>query len=84
MVQTVRRTVSYIIAHLMCRCKEIESEVEELKQQFCAEKLSKEGAPEDDHGTEDEKQQVKDEISDLQNRLDQEKRRSANLEVRCY
>ncbi|XP_027133786.1 centrosomal protein of 55 kDa isoform X2 [Larimichthys crocea] len=63
-------------------CKEIESEVEELKQQFCAEKLSKEGAPEDDHGTEDEEQQVKDEISDLQNRLDQEKRRSANLEIK--
>ncbi|TKS85667.1 Centrosomal protein of 55 kDa [Collichthys lucidus] len=61
-------------------CKEIESEVEELKQQFCAEKLSKECAPEDDHGTEDEEQQLKDEINDVQNRLDQVKRRSANLE----
>ncbi|XP_078129882.1 cone cGMP-specific 3',5'-cyclic phosphodiesterase subunit alpha'-like [Sander vitreus] len=60
-------------------CKERESKVEELKQQLQTENMSIKSAPEDHHRSEDEEQWLTAETEDLQCRLDEEKRRSANL-----
>ncbi|XP_028460155.1 uncharacterized protein LOC114572643 isoform X2 [Perca flavescens] len=60
-------------------CKERESEVEELKQQLQTENMSVKSAPEDHHRSEDEEQWLTAETEDLQCRLDEEKRRSANF-----
>ncbi|KAF1375700.1 hypothetical protein PFLUV_G00222920 [Perca fluviatilis] len=60
-------------------CKERESEVEELKQQLQTENMSGKSAPEDHHRSEDEEQWLTAETEDLQCRLDEEKRRSANF-----
>ncbi|XP_045926883.1 centrosomal protein of 55 kDa-like isoform X2 [Micropterus dolomieu] len=62
-------------------CDERESEVEELKQQLQTEKMSRKSAPEDHRCSEDEEQWLRDETKDLQCRLDEEKRRSANFEL---
>ncbi|XP_076599259.1 centrosomal protein of 55 kDa-like [Chaetodon auriga] len=61
--------------------KESQNEVEELKQQLQTEKLSRKSAAEDHHCSEDEKQRLGDETENLKRRLDEEKRRSANIEL---
>ncbi|XP_034754840.1 centrosomal protein of 55 kDa isoform X5 [Etheostoma cragini] len=62
-------------------CKEKECEVEELKQQLQTENISIKSAPEDPNRSEDEEQWLTAETEDLQCRLDEEKRRSANFEM---
>ncbi|XP_039994734.1 centrosomal protein of 55 kDa-like isoform X4 [Xiphias gladius] len=60
-----------------------EMEVEELKQQLQTEQISRKSATEDHHCSEDEEQQLRDEIKELQCRLDEEKRRSASFELQA-
>uniref|UniRef100_A0A8D0DG09 TSG101 and ALIX binding domain-containing protein n=1 Tax=Sander lucioperca TaxID=283035 RepID=A0A8D0DG09_SANLU len=60
-------------------CKERESKVKELKQQLQTENVNIKSAPEDHHRSEDEEQWLTAETEDLQCRLDEEKRRSANF-----
>ncbi|XP_008284659.1 centrosomal protein of 55 kDa-like [Stegastes partitus] len=64
-------------------CEEREKEVEDLKQQLQIERMSRESPQEDDHYSEDEEQQLKDETKDLQGRLDEERRRSASFELQA-
>ncbi|XP_070771995.1 centrosomal protein of 55 kDa-like [Enoplosus armatus] len=68
---------------MMFRCRERESEVEDLKQQLQTEKNIRKSAPEDSHCSEDEEQGLRDEPKDLQRRLGEEKRRSANFELQA-
>ncbi|XP_069548676.1 centrosomal protein of 55 kDa-like isoform X2 [Brachyistius frenatus] len=60
-------------------CKEREKEVEELKQQLQTERL--ESSQEDHYYTVVEEQHLRDETNDLQERLKEERRRSANSEL---
>lgn len=64
---------------LICRCKKKEMELEELKQQLKTEKIRKKRATESSshHHCENEDPWLK----DLQGRLDEAKRRSANVEL---
>lgn len=73
----VSMVVSNMTDQLICRCKEKEMEVEELKQQLKTEKIRKKRATEDHCRPENEDQWLK----DLQCRLDEEKHRSANVEL---
>ena len=74
--------VSYRTNHLMCRCNIKEMEVEKLKKQLQNEEMSrKKSASESHHCSEDGEQQLSDETKDLQCRLDEERRRSANFEL---
>lgn len=66
---------------LMCRCKERENEVEELKQQLQTEEMSRNSAAEVYHCSEDEEQQLREETKDLQHSLDKEMCRSASFEL---
>ncbi|KAI3363228.1 hypothetical protein L3Q82_011862 [Scortum barcoo] len=61
--------------------EERESEVEELKQQLQTEKGSRKITLEDCHGSEGEEQS--EETSDLQRRLNKEKRRSSNFQLQA-
>ncbi|XP_037637206.1 cone cGMP-specific 3',5'-cyclic phosphodiesterase subunit alpha'-like isoform X1 [Sebastes umbrosus] len=63
------------------RCKERESEVEELMQQLRTENMSRENTLEDQHCSEDEEQWLTAETENLQSILDEERRRSANFEL---
>lgn len=69
---------------LMCRFQERQKEVEELKQQLQTEKMSRRSAAEDCQHSEDEKHQLRDENENLKRRLDEEKRRSANIELQVH
>ncbi|XP_069548675.1 centrosomal protein of 55 kDa-like isoform X1 [Brachyistius frenatus] len=62
-------------------CKEREKEVEELKQQLQTERL--ESSQEDHYYTVVEEQHLRDETNDLQERLKEERRRSANSELQA-
>ncbi|XP_040905253.1 centrosomal protein of 55 kDa-like isoform X2 [Toxotes jaculatrix] len=62
-------------------CREREVEVEELKQQLQNEKMNPKSSTEDHCCSEDE--ELRDEPEDLQCRLDEEKRRSANFELQA-
>ncbi|XP_041803571.1 centrosomal protein of 55 kDa [Chelmon rostratus] len=61
--------------------KERQNEVEELTQQLQTETISRKSAAEDHRCSEDEKQQLSNENENLKRRLDEEKRRSANIEL---
>ncbi|XP_074502018.1 centrosomal protein of 55 kDa-like isoform X2 [Sebastes fasciatus] len=63
------------------RCKERESEVEELMQQLRTENMSRENTLEDQHCSEDEEQWLTAETENLQSILDEERHRSANFEL---
>uniref|UniRef100_A0AAQ5ZZR3 TSG101 and ALIX binding domain-containing protein n=2 Tax=Amphiprion ocellaris TaxID=80972 RepID=A0AAQ5ZZR3_AMPOC len=60
-------------------CEEREKELEVLKQQLQTERMSRESAQEGDHCSKDEEQQLKDKTKDFQSKLNEERRRSANL-----
>lgn len=75
--------VSYMMDHSMCRCEEKESEVEELRRQLEAERLTGESESEDPYCPEEEVRCLRDENKDLQSSLDAERRRSANLELQA-
>lgn len=65
---------------MICRCKEREREVEELKQQLQAERLSR-STQEVQNCPENEEQQQRDVREVLQGVLDDERRRSGNSEL---
>ncbi|XP_026165389.1 centrosomal protein of 55 kDa-like [Mastacembelus armatus] len=65
------------------RGKEQEKELEELKQLLQTETMHRKCAPKQHHCPEEEQQRLKDETKDLQCRLDQAKRKSANFELQA-
>lgn len=67
---------------LMCRFKEMEREVEELKQQLQAEEMSRKSAAEDQHHSEVERVSAQD--KDLQRSLDDEKPKSVDSELHVH
>lgn len=76
--------VSHMTGQLICRFKERQNEVEELTQQLQTETISRKSAAEDHRCSEDEKQQLSNENENLKRRLDEEKRRSANIELQVH
>ncbi|KAM6997260.1 centrosomal protein of 55 kDa-like [Tautogolabrus adspersus] len=62
-------------------CKNKEEEVEELKQQLQSEKRSRRESAEYHSWSENEEEHLTDETRDLRHRLNEEKRKSANLEL---
>uniref|UniRef100_A0A3Q3CZS2 TSG101 and ALIX binding domain-containing protein n=1 Tax=Haplochromis burtoni TaxID=8153 RepID=A0A3Q3CZS2_HAPBU len=76
----LRMAVMIICFHLSWWCKEREREVEELKQQLQAERLSR-STQEVQNCPEDEEQQQRDVREVLQGVLDDERRRSGNSEL---
>ncbi|XP_070697685.1 centrosomal protein of 55 kDa-like [Pempheris klunzingeri] len=80
--EEVDTTHQTLILTQVC-CEERKNEIEELKQQLQSDKMSRESVLEDHHCSEDEEQQLRDEAKDLQYRLNEERRRSANFELQA-
>ncbi len=65
----------------MCRCKERQKEVQQLKQWLQTEKMSRESAADNHRCSEDEEQELWDETNELQLRQDEEQWRSADFDL---